>query len=71
MQKSLIFIKHFFSILILSVFILSKFTYAQSTLDCSLCHADIHNHWVTSHHADTQNDVAGELAEEWAGLLNA
>ncbi|MCF6170287.1 MAG: ammonia-forming cytochrome c nitrite reductase subunit c552 [Bacteroidales bacterium] len=41
---------------------------AQSQLDCSLCHSTVHGNWVLSHHADTQNDVAGELAEEWAGV---
>jgi len=42
-------------------------SFAQSTLDCSQCHATENNHWLLSRHADTQNDVAGELAEEWAG----
>ncbi len=41
---------------------------AQSKLDCSQCHKTENNHWLQSRHANTQNDVAGELAEEWAGL---
>lgn len=41
---------------------------AQSTLNCSQCHGTEHSHWLLSHHANTQDDVAGELAEEWAGL---
>ncbi|NOY95626.1 MAG: T9SS type A sorting domain-containing protein [Chlorobi bacterium] len=45
-----------------------KPNYAQSQMDCSPCHSAENNHWMMSHHADTQNDVANELAEEWAGL---
>ncbi len=40
---------------------------AQSTLPCGLCHAAEHSVWLTGKHADTQNDVAGELAANWAG----
>ncbi len=36
--------------------------------DCTLCHQTEHDLWLSSRHADTQNDVADELAEEWAGL---
>ncbi|NOY06874.1 MAG: ammonia-forming cytochrome c nitrite reductase subunit c552 [Chlorobi bacterium] len=41
---------------------------AQSKLNCSQCHKTENDQWVLSRHANTQNDVAGELAEEWAGL---
>ncbi|NOZ55505.1 MAG: ammonia-forming cytochrome c nitrite reductase subunit c552 [Calditrichaeota bacterium] len=41
---------------------------AQSTLPCNTCHAEKHGLWLTGKHADTQQDVADELAEEWAGL---
>ncbi len=50
------------------IFITPMPNYAQSQLDCSLCHSAEYNNWLLSHHANTQNDVAGELAEEWAGL---
>jgi hypothetical protein len=46
----------------------SSQSFAQSTLDCSQCHGTENSHWLLSRHANTQNDVAGELAEEWAGL---
>lgn len=50
------------------IFVTPKLNYAQSSLDCSLCHLGEHNMWLTSHHADTQTDVADELAGEWTGL---
>ncbi len=40
---------------------------AQSTLKCGECHKTEKNQWLLSRHGNTQNDVAGELAEEWAG----
>ena len=58
----------FFLIGFVFIFVTPKPDYAQSQLDCSLCHSTESNHWMMSHHANTQNDVAGELAEEWAGL---
>lgn len=57
--------------LVLILFLIVIFpiqSFAQSTLDCSQCHATESNHWLLSRHADTQNSVAGELAEEWVGL---
>lgn len=56
------------TVLFLSILFFPVFLCAQSTLDCSLCHATNHSLWLTSHHANTQNDVADELAGEWAGL---
>ncbi len=35
--------------------------------DCLPCHPDVHDQWLESSHAATQEDVAGELAEERAG----
>ncbi len=55
-------------IIFLFIFVTIKINYAQSTLDCSICHGTVHSSWVTSHHANTQIDVAGELAGEWIGL---
>ncbi len=37
-------------------------------LDCGGCHPYQAASWQASHHANTQDDVAAELAEEWAGL---
>ncbi len=54
--------------LFLGLFGLPLFTVAQSTLDCSLCHNTNHTLWLSGSHANTQNDVADELAEEWIGL---
>ncbi len=42
--------------------------FAQTGLNCGTCHPGDHDIWMTSHHANTQNDVADELAGEWAGL---
>ena len=58
----------FFFIGFMLIFLTPKPNYAQSTLDCSLCHSAEYNLWLLSHHANTQNDVADELAGEWAGL---
>jgi len=54
--------------LLLVILFFPNHSFAQSTLDCSQCHGNENNLWLLSHHADTQNDVANELAEEWAGL---
>ncbi|RMD91952.1 MAG: hypothetical protein D6814_17605, partial [Calditrichaeota bacterium] len=53
-----------------SLFLLFSFQrlQGQSSLDCSQCHKEIVNLWQTGRHANTQDDVAEELAEEWAGL---
>ena len=60
---------HCYLILVLLLIVIFPIqSFAQSTLDCSLCHATETNNWLLSRHADTQNSVAGELAIEWAGL---
>lgn len=48
--------------------VFSEMLFAQQLLDCTQCHQTEHDLWLSSRHADTQNDVADELAEEWAGL---
>lgn len=40
---------------------------AQSTLDCHLCHSAKVSLWQSGRHAQTQRDVAGELAGSWSG----
>jgi len=67
MKKPLKYLFYFFSIL-LSTIAFTNLTMAQSQLDCSICHSTQNSHWLMSRHANTQNDVADELAEEWAGL---
>ncbi len=61
--------KTFIPFFVILMLFLTTSLFSQSTLDCSLCHKEEHNSWITSKHADTQNDVADELAEEWAGFL--
>ncbi len=48
--------------------IMPTMSLAQSTLNCQLCHAQKHTLWMSSRHANTQDDVAAELAEEWVGM---
>jgi Secretion system C-terminal sorting domain/Cytochrome c552 len=67
MQKSLKFLFYFFNTILFAI-IFPNLSLAQSQLDCSLCHGTVNDHWLMSRHADTQNDVAEELAGEWAGL---
>ena len=67
MHKSLKILFSFISIILIAI-VIPNLSFAQSQLDCTLCHSEENNHWLMSHHADTQNDVADELAEEWAGL---
>jgi len=55
-------------LLLFTLLISPFFLNAQSTLNCQLCHSDKHSLWITSRHANTQNDVAEELAGEWVGL---
>ena len=43
------------------------FTSAQSQLPCGACHASEKTNWLSGRHANTQNDVAGELAANWQG----
>ncbi|NOZ46399.1 MAG: ammonia-forming cytochrome c nitrite reductase subunit c552 [Chlorobi bacterium] len=50
------------------IIIMPELNFAQSTLDCSACHSEENTFWLLSSHANTQNDVAEELAGEWAGL---
>ena len=45
----------------------SQIAAAQSTLPCELCHAAEKAVWLTGKHANTQADVADELAANWAG----
>ncbi|MGC8897708.1 MAG: ammonia-forming cytochrome c nitrite reductase subunit c552 [Bacteroidota bacterium] len=40
---------------------------AQSTSNCQTCHATEKSNWLISRHANTQADVASELAQNWAG----
>ncbi len=42
-------------------------SFAQSTLPCDVCHTTQMSDWMMGRHANTQNDVAGELAANWAG----
>lgn len=61
-----------FSIFIFAlIIIMPKQNYAQSTLICTSCHVTSHvtndSLWVTSHHGNTQNDVASELSSEDIG----
>lgn len=44
----------------------SKITYAQQA-SCQTCHSKEFTSWSSSKHANTQNDVASELAASWAG----
>jgi hypothetical protein len=39
----------------------------QSSLNCQACHGNVYAKWSGSAHANTQSDLAGELAEERAG----
>ena len=41
--------------------------FAQSVLPCGACHVVQRDLWQTSRHANTQNDVATELAANWKG----
>jgi len=59
---------HLYALVILLTLVLSNLLVAQSTLDCSICHGATVSLWQSGNHADTQNDVADELGEEWAGL---
>ncbi|NOZ75743.1 MAG: ammonia-forming cytochrome c nitrite reductase subunit c552 [FCB group bacterium] len=55
-------------LILIPLFLIPVQLAAQSALNCSQCHSTENSHWLLSHHANTQDDVAGELAEEWAGL---
>jgi len=60
--------KSFLPVYIILTFFIYYPLFSQSTLDCSLCHSNKHNLWATSHHSNSQTDVAEELAGEWSGL---
>jgi formate-dependent nitrite reductase cytochrome c552 subunit len=48
-------------------FLNSNSARSQSTLNCKLCHNAKVAFWKTGHHANTQKDIADELAANWAG----
>ncbi len=56
------------SCFVFSLLVFTSVLPAQSTLDCQLCHSTTQVLWISSPHANSQIDVADELAEEWAGL---
>ncbi len=50
------------------VFILSPtHLRAQSALPCYACHSGENDNWLLGRHANTQKDVAGEIAANWQG----
>jgi len=56
--------------IILTAFLILTFStnliFGQQT-NCQTCHTKEYNLWSLSKHANTQNDVANELAASWAG----
>ncbi|MFI5252228.1 MAG: T9SS type A sorting domain-containing protein [Bacteroidota bacterium] len=58
---------HIISISIVLVFFSSIGIHAQSLLPCDACHTPQFNLLQTSKHSMTQNDIASELAANWAG----
>jgi hypothetical protein len=58
---------HRFLLVIAVLLCLSQSTMAQSKLPCQLCHATEKADWSNGRHANTQADVAGELAANWQG----
>ncbi len=64
--------KQFFSLLVcglmLALLFLPLTVEGQSALNCQTCHNQQHEFWMSSKHANTQTDVADELASEWLGL---
>jgi len=51
----------------LTILCLAFMSNAQSTLPCQLCHSNEKADWLLGRHSNTQTDVAGELAANWAG----
>ncbi|NOY78751.1 MAG: ammonia-forming cytochrome c nitrite reductase subunit c552 [Calditrichaeota bacterium] len=45
----------------------NQMTFAQSQLDCKLCHGNVYQQWLKGSHSHTQMDVADELSEERVG----
>ncbi len=60
--------RYVLSVLVVLVFgVMASTALSQSTLNCQLCHSAQKDLWLASPHANTQTDVAEELAAEWAG----
>ncbi len=61
--------KHYYIRLffVLLAFALAMKVQAQSTLPCQSCHPSQQAIWLSGKHANTQNDIAGELAANWTG----
>lgn len=56
-----------FSLLIIATALLPGKSSGQSPLPCGSCHSTEKATWLTGRHANTQTDIAGELAANWAG----
>ncbi len=59
---------YYFRVLTAVLFLVypANFIFSQQS-NCQTCHSKEYNLWVSSKHADTQTDVAGELAANWSG----
>ena len=42
-------------------------SFAQSKLDCAVCHSGVKNDWTLGRHSNTQRDLATELSANWIG----
>ena len=49
------------------IVILHDATQAQNKINCAFCHGTQNKLWSSSRHAQTQFDVATELAKNWIG----
>ncbi len=68
MRKLTFLLRQNLPVFLVALFLMPFWANAQSTLNCQTCHAQKHELWLTGKHANTQDDVAEELASEWIGL---
>ena len=60
-------LQHFITLTDLLFSVISNHLIFGQQSTCQTCHSKEYNHWILSKHANTQYDVANELAANWVG----
>ena len=60
-------LQHFITLTALLISAFSNYLIFGQQTTCQTCHSKEYNHWILSKHANTQIDVANELAANWVG----
>ena len=67
MKAKINYLAFFLAAMIFIIMTTNQITFAQSQLDCKLCHGKVYQQWLKGSHSHTQMDVARELSEARIG----